>query len=246
MDLDGVIWLAGRPIPGSSEAVKRLRERGVRVLFVTNNSSQTTHELLEHLLDVGIDSDESDVMSSARVAASMLDYGGTALVCGGNGVREALHDRGISVVTEPPSDTVLVGWTREFSFDILAAASDAARRGARLIGTNDDATYPTPDGLLPGAGAILAAVATAAQRPYEVAGKPNQPTVDMLSQAATDIEMVVGDRPSTDGVLAKRLGVPYSLVRSGVTRDSREPFAVEPDLDAPNLASLVDRLSGAT
>ena len=141
-----------------------------------------------------------------------------------------------------PADAVVVGWTRHFDFEVLATAAAAVRAGARFIGTNEDATHPTPDRLLPGSGAILAAVATAAQATPEVAGKPHGPLVSLLRERATDISMVVGDRPSTDGLLARRLEVPFALVRTGVTRDGREPMVVDPDEEAPDLATLVGQM----
>ncbi len=106
----------------------------------------------------------------------MLEPGSTALVCADGGVLEALAARGVSVLDQGPADAVVVGWTRRFDFELLATAATAVRQGARFIGTNEDPTHPTPDRLLPGSGAILAAVATAAQATPEVAGKPHEPT----------------------------------------------------------------------
>jgi HAD superfamily hydrolase (TIGR01450 family) len=241
-DLDGVVWLAQRPIPGSAEAVERLREAGARVLFVTNNAAPTVAELIERLAAAGIGAQEEDLITAAGAAAEMLEVGSTAVVCAGAGVAEALCRRGVSVVDGPPADAVVVGLTFDFDFGTLATAASAVRGGARFIGTNEDATHPTPDRLLPGSGAILAAVATAAQATPEIAGKPHGPLVSLLRQRASDISMVVGDRPSTDGLLARRLEVPFGLVRSGVTRDGREPMVVEPDEDAPDLSTLVGRI----
>jgi HAD superfamily hydrolase (TIGR01450 family) len=241
-DLDGVVWLAERPIPGSAEAVARLREAGTRVLFVTNNAAPTVDELLERLASAGIAAREEDLITSAQAAAAMLEVGSTAVVCADEGVTEALAKRGVQVVPDGPADAVVVGWTRHFDFEVLATAAAAVRAGARFIGTNEDATHPTPDRLLPGSGAILAAVATAAQATPEVAGKPHGPLVSLLRERATDISMVVGDRPSTDGLLARRLEVPFALVRTGVTRDGREPMVVDPDEEAPDLATLVGQM----
>jgi HAD superfamily hydrolase (TIGR01450 family) len=241
-DLDGVVWLAEQPIPGAAEAVARLRDEGVRVLFVTNNSGPTLGELIERLDRAGIPARGQDIITSAQSAASMLEPGSTAVICAGEGVSEALAERGVQILPEGPADAVVVGWTREFDFDRLAIAATAVRSGARFIGTNEDATHPTPRRLEPGAGAILAAVATAAQATPEVAGKPHGPLVSLLKDRATDITMVVGDRPSTDGALARRLQVPFALVRTGVTRDGREPMVVEPDEDAEDFATLVRQI----
>ncbi len=241
IDLDGVVWLADQPIPGSADAVARLRRAGHAVVFATNNASPTVAELRQRLAKAGIKAGPDEIVTSAQAAASMLEPGTTAVVCGDGGVLEALAARGVSVVAQGPADAVVVGWTRRFDFDLLATAATAVRQGARFIGTNEDPTHPTPDRLLPGSGAILAAVATAAQATPEVAGKPHDPMVALLRARAPDAVLMVGDRPSTDGALARRLGLPFALVRTGVTSDGREPMVVEPDEEAPDLATLVSR-----
>jgi 4-nitrophenyl phosphatase len=241
IDLDGVIWLAQQPIPGSADAVARLRDAGLRVLFATNNALPTLAELVDQLATVGVPAAPEDLVTSAQAAASLLEEGSTAVVCASGGVTEALADRGVTVVGEGPADAVVVGLTRDFTYDMLATAVTAVRGGARLVGTNDDATYPAPGRLLPGAGALLAAVVTAAQVTPVVAGKPHEPIVALLGKRAPDASMVVGDRPSTDGLLARRLGVPFALVRSGVTAKQDTVTEVEPAIDAPDIAAVVDR-----
>ena len=116
-----------------------------------------------------------DVLTSAMAAARLVEAGERAVVVGGPGILQALGGRGVEIVADGPADAVLVGFTRDFDYDALRRANAAVRGGARLIGTNDDATYPTPDGPIPGGGALLAAVVTASgQRPV-VAGKPYRP-----------------------------------------------------------------------
>jgi HAD superfamily hydrolase (TIGR01450 family) len=250
IDLDGVIWLTGRPIPGVDEAVARLRAAGVRVLFATNNSAPTRAELHRRLDHCGITADDADLLSSADVAAGMLAPGTSALVLGDDGVVEALGARGVVVVPEPPADAVVVGWTRAFTFDAVAQAATAVRNGARLVGTNEDPTHPTPDGLLPGAGALLAAVSTAAETAPEVAGKPHRPTADAIATRVppAELRVIVGDRPATDGALAAQLGVPFALVLSGVTASGRVPDGAGQAATAPDLLTLVrtvfDRTAG--
>jgi 4-nitrophenyl phosphatase len=241
IDLDGVVWLAEQPIPGSADAVARLRQAGHGVVFATNNASPTIAELRQRLARAGIEASPEEIVTSAQAAASMLAPGSTAVVCGDGGVLEALAERGVSVLAEGPADAVVVGWTRRFDFELLATTATAVRLGARFIGTNEDPTHPTPKRLLPGSGAILAAVATAAQAIPDVAGKPHDPMVALLRARAPDAAIVVGDRPSTDGALAQRLGLPFALVRTGVTSDGREPMVVEPDEEAPDLETLVAR-----
>ena len=244
VDLDGVIWLAGEPIAGSAEAVTRLRAHGTRVVFATNNAAPTVEQLLSRLRRCGIDAEPEDLITSAQAAASLLAPGSRVFPCAGDGVVEALTVAGMSVVDEGPADAVVVGLTPRFDYDLLDNAARLVRGGARFIGTNEDSTYPTPGGLLPGAGALLAAVATAAQASAEVAGKPHEPMADLIRRRVTEVGLVVGDRPSTDGALARQLGVPFALVRSGVTGNGQRPLAVQPDHDAPDLGALVARRLG--
>ena len=244
VDLDGVIWLTGEPIPGVGEAVRALRAAGNRVLFATNNSAPTRAILHERMKNCGITTTDDDLLSSADVAAGMLPVGSRVLVLADDGVGEALQRRGVTVVGSGPVDAVVVGWTRSFTFDAVAAAANRVREGARLIGTNEDPTLPTPQGLLPGAGALLAAVATAAGVAPEVAGKPYLPTAEAIRARARDLVVMVGDRPSTDGVLAQQLGLPYALVLSGVTSADAIPEQPKPDVVAGDLAELVRSVLG--
>lgn len=239
LDLDGVVWLADRPIPGSPEAVNRARADGQRIVFVTNNSSLTVSDYLGKLAGMGMETAPEDLVTSAQAAASIVEPGTTALACAGPGVEEALQGRGIELRREAPVDTVVVGWHRDFDFDGLSRACSAVWAGARLVATNGDATYPTPEGLLPGAGSILAAVEFATGRRAEVAGKPHPPIVALLRQRAEDVDLVVGDRLDTDGLLARRLGVGFGLVLSGVTRQAPPESPDGPAAVAEDLGRLI-------
>jgi HAD superfamily hydrolase (TIGR01450 family) len=244
IDLDGVIWLAGEPIGDVGGAVDALRAAGIRTLFATNNSAPTRAELHARLANCGITTSDADLLSSADVAAEMLPVGSSALVVADDGVREALTARGVSIVSSGPADAVVVGWTRSFTFDSIDQAARTVRGGARLIGTNEDPTHPTPHGLSPGCGALLAAVATAAETTPEVAGKPHLPTADAIMARATDLTLMVGDRPSTDGALAQQLQIPFALVLSGVTAAAAVPTNPAPHAVAADLTTLVHRVLG--
>jgi glycerol 3-phosphatase-2 len=242
VDLDGVVWRGNEPVEGSPEAIAALRRSGHRVIFVTNNSSQPISAYLAKLASMGIPTDPEDVLSSAVAAARLLERGERALVsCAGEGVKEALANQGVILIEEGPADAVVVGWHRDFDFERLRRASLAVLGGARLIGTNEDPTYPTSEGLLPGGGAILAAVQTATGTTPVVAGKPHAPMAEALLERICDqVELVVGDRPSTDGRFAQRLGAPFGLVRSGVTAPG--PVTDVPvAYDAANLSELVEK-----
>lgn len=246
-DLDGVVWLARVAIPGAPEAIAALRASGRRVLFVTNNSFSLVAEQEAALAAIAIPA-EGDVVTSAQAAAFLVEPGETALVCGGPGITEALTERGVTAVREGDADAVVVGFHRDFDYERMRIASDAARRGARLIATNDDATYPTPDGPIPGGGAIVAAVSTAAGVAPTIAGKPYAPMADLARDrcgpgfsGATAV--MVGDRFSTDGLFAEALGCPWALVRSGVTLPGADPGGV-PALDVADLASVAATILG--
>ena len=256
LDLDGVVWLGPEPIPGSVDAVRRLRAAGERVLFLTNNSSAPIGDYLAKLVGLGIPAEAGDLLTSAQAAARLLEPGMTALVCAGPGVDEALRARGVTTVREGSADAVVVGWHTDFDYARLTAAFRAVHAGARLIGTNDDPTYPTPDGPLPGGGSILAAVATAAGIAAEIAGKPHAPMAalvrDRLALDDTDGTdgtdgdhgvVLVGDRMSTDGLMAARLGVPFGLVLTGVTTTADLPVTPAPAFVADDLSTLVRQLS---
>jgi glycerol-1-phosphatase len=248
-DLDGVIWLSHRPIPGSVEAVARLRAAGRRILFVTNNSSMPVADQEHALALIGIPA-AGDVFTSAGAAAALVQPGERVLVCGGPGVVEAVTIAGASAVagddvSGTTADVVVVGFHRDFDYERLRIAATAVRNGARLIATNDDATYPTPDGPIPGGGAIMAAVATAAGVEPVIAGKPHTPmalaVLDLLGRPDPATLLVVGDRPSTDGLFAGALGCPFALVRSGVTT-AGSAVDVPVAIDAADLAAVTDAL----
>lgn len=251
IDLDGVVWLADEPIPGAREAIAALRIAGCRVAFFTNNSFSTRKEMLAKFERHGIATSDDDLLSSSQAAAAQLAPGSRATVLGGAGIDEALVQRGVTVcdldeITDSDRvDAVVIGLDRRLTFDRLTKACRAITRGAAFIATNDDATYPTADGVWPGGGALIAAVAYATRVAPRVAGKPHAPAADLVRSVLGSVDLVVGDRPETDGDLARRLGARFAIVRSGVTPKGA---AVEPlpDEDANDLADLVARLLGVT
>jgi HAD superfamily hydrolase (TIGR01450 family) len=229
-DLDGVVWRGDTPIPGSSDAIAQLRRAGRRVVFVTNNSSVPIAGYVARLAAFGIPTEPEDVCTSAQSAAAFmakaLAPGAEVLACAGPGVVEALTEVGLHVVASGAGgvvasgaaavDAVVVGFHRDFDFDGLTAAADVARGPALFVATNLDPTYPIDGGLVPGAGALAAAVAVAAGREPLVAGKPERPMADLVRARFGDVGIVIGDRPSTDGAFAAELGWPFALVLSGV------------------------------
>jgi len=246
-DLDGVVWLSRHAIPGAPEAIARLRDAGRRVVFVTNNSFSLLADQEAALAAIGVPA-VGDVATSAQAAALLVEPGETVLVCGGPGVNEALSARGATPVAEGAADAVIVGFHRDFDYERLRIASDAVRNGARLLASNDDATYPTPEGLIPGGGAILAAVATASGVTPTIAGKPYAPMATLVRERCgpefnRDTAVMVGDRWSTDGLFAEALGCPFALVRTGVTAPGAKLDGV-PALDLADLGAVADVITG--
>jgi 4-nitrophenyl phosphatase len=244
LDLDGVVWLGSDPIPGASEAIERLRAAGEEVFFVTNASFRPVGEVEAQLADAAIDG-RGRVLTSAVMAVDLVEPGETVLVAAGPGVTEELEQRGVTVVADGDADAVMVGFHLDFTYDRMRAASLAVRNGARLIATNDDATYPTTDGLWPGGGAILASIERATGTDALVAGKPYPPAVAHVHRLAGTDGTMVGDRPDTDGRFARALGYRWGLVLSGVTDPSDLPVEPRPDAVADDLAALVDEALGA-
>jgi HAD superfamily hydrolase (TIGR01450 family) len=244
---DGVVWLARRPIPGAVEAVARLRASGRQVLFVTNNSMSLVADQEAALAAIGVPA-EGAVVTSAQAGASLVDAGETVLVCGGAGLVEAVEARGATAVRDGDADAVVVGLHHDFDYARLRSASAAVRAGARFIATNDDPSFPTPDGPIPGAGALVAAVAVASGVAPVVAGKPHPPMAALVAARCgpgfrPEAALVVGDRPSTDGRFAGAIGCPFAFVRSGVFPPGSSPDAdVDPALDVADLAAVVSSL----
>jgi 4-nitrophenyl phosphatase len=249
VDLDGVVWLSGTPIGDVQGAISMLRSRGIRVVFATNNSAPTKAELIARLDAFGVSAADSDLISSAGAAASLVDPGQPVRVLGEAGLLEALEARGVEIVEDGQAGVAVIGWSRSFDFDSLAGIASAARSSGRLVATNEDPTHPTPDGLLPGAGALLAAVATASGVRPEVAGKPHTAMVRLMSatfgfEPGDRSVVMVGDQPRTDGKLAERLGIPFALVDSGVTPAGAREFEVPVDFRSPDFVTMVHTVFG--
>ena len=246
-DLDGVVWLMHQPIAGSVNAIESLRNAGHRVLFVTNNSYSVVADQEKALVKIGIDA-HNDVVTSSQAAGALLRKGERVLLGGGPGAVEAIKNAGailagrsddhIQDVSDAQKmnskidqkfeqqfdqeiDVVMVGYHATFDYRGLTRLSNAVRKGARLIATNDDATYPTPHGLIPGGGSILAAVAAASDVEPIIAGKPHKPMADLVRQVlgVNDLSdaWMVGDRPSTDGKFAQTIGCRFAQVLTGIS-----------------------------
>ena len=196
--------------------------------FVTNNASRTPTAVVEHLARVGVPATEAEVATAAQAAATLLTTlvapGVRVLVTGGEGLRVAVAERGFEVVAaaaDAPA-AVVQGYAPALAYDDLAETALAVRAGAVWVASNLDATIPTPRGLLPGNGALVALVATAAgRRPDAVAGKPEPALHDeAVRRSGARRPLVVGDRLDTDVAGAVRAGCDSLLVLTGVSTEA--------------------------
>lgn len=244
-DLDGTLYTDDVAMPGAPDAVARVRAIGVRPVFMTNNSSRTPTGVAGHLRSLGFAAEAQEVVTSATVTASVLRERGirTAYVVGREGLREALEAAGVTVAADEAGEVeaVVVGWDPEVTYGILRAASVLVQRGATLIGSNPDRTFPAPDGSRwPGAGALLAAVEATTDTRAEIIGKPFAP----LYLAARETggggrTLVVGDRLDTDIAGAEALGWDSLLVLWGIsTMEDLEDSPVRPTKVAEDLSAL--------
>ena len=241
LDLDGVVWLGDKVIQGVGESITFLREKGEQVFFVTNNSGRTVSEVEEKLNSFNIEPN-GGVITSAMAMATLLSPDETVLTLCGKGAVEEMEKVGAKPVKDGKADSVVVGFHEDFDYWKLTAALQAIDAGARLLATNDDLTYPSHDGIRPGAGSILASLVAATEAVPEIAGKPYQPMCDLLNELSGGNGIMVGDRPDTDGRFAKILGWDFGLVLSGVTKKSDLPVDPPHDFLADDLPDMVEQL----
>lgn len=227
LDLDGVVWALGQPLPGAPETVRGLRDVGKRLAFVTNNSSESPETYAKRLAEIGAGGDPAEVVTSADAMVRLLERavpglrGRAAFVIGGPGLIEALQGAGLRLVEGAEAreaSLVVVGWDRALTYEKLRLATIAVRSGVVFAATNADPTYPAPDGLWPGCGAIVAALRASTGAEPLVAGKP---APEMLGIARERLggepALVVGDRVDTDILAAQQVGWPSALVLTGAT-----------------------------
>ncbi len=246
LDLDGVLYRWPEPIDGAADAVRSLRDAGKRIAFVTNNASRTPAQVVERLTSVGVDARPDEIVTSALATATLLaERGfGSAFVVGEEGLLEALGDAGIRIVDASADgvDAVVVGFDRGADYTKLKDASVFVERGASLVASNADPSFPAPGGeSWPGAGALLAAIETTTGTRAEVVGKPEPALFERaLASAGGGRPLVVGDRLDTDIAGADRLGWDSALVLTGATRrEDVERSQWKPTFVVDDLAALV-------
>jgi glycerol 3-phosphatase-2 len=223
LDLDGTVIRGTEVVPGAPDVVNELRQAGRAVQFITNNASRAPEEVAKHLTALGIRTAPEEVVTSAQAAAALLatqlPAGAAVLVVGAEALVAAVRSVGLRPVAAASEQPVAVvqGHSPETGWARLAEACLAIRGGAVWIACNIDRTLPTERGLLPGNGAMVAALQAATDREPTVAGKPARALLDTaVDRVGAQRPLVVGDRLDTDIAGAQAAGLDSLLVLSGV------------------------------
>lgn len=250
LDMDGVVWKADAPIGDLAAIFQRIRERGLKFVFATNNSTKTSEQYVARLKEFGVDAEPWQVVTSSQGAAHVMarDFrpGTRVFMIGEDGIETALKDKGfeiLSVEDAPQAEVVAMGMDRAINFQKLCEATLLVRRGIPFYATNPDKTFPTPRGEIPGAGAWYSVVTTATDVQPIVAGKPFPFMMELsLERLGTrkDETLVVGDRLETDIAAGQAVGCPVALVLSGVsTSEEADLWRPQIDIIAADLATLI-------
>jgi len=248
-DMDGVLVHENDAIPGASELLANWESNGIPYLVLTNNSIFTARDLSARLRTSGLNVPEERIWTSALATADFLQQqlpGGSAFVIGEAGILTALHDAGF-IMTETAPDFVVVGETRNYSFEAITKAIRLINDGARFIVTNPDATGPSADGPLPATGAIAALITKATGKDPYVVGKPNPM---MFRSALNKIGAhskrtgMIGDRMDTDVVAGIEAGLHTVLVLTGISDTAEiEKYPFRPDEVVQSVADLLPRIT---
>ncbi|WP_175990466.1 TIGR01457 family HAD-type hydrolase [Bacillus sp. Marseille-Q1617] len=222
IDLDGTMYRGKEVINEAGDFVRRLKEKGLPYLFVTNNSSRRPEQVAEKLKAFGISAEKEQVFTTSMATAQFIadkKPGSTAYVIGEEGIRSALEEKGITLQDESP-DFVVVGIDRGINYEKLALACLGVRNGATFISTNGDIAIPTERGLLPGNGSLTSVVTVSTQTQPIFIGKPEsiimEQALEVLGVAKEDT-LMVGDNYDTDIKAGMNAGLDTLLVHTGVT-----------------------------
>jgi glycerol-1-phosphatase len=250
LDLDGVVYLGPRAVPGAPEALAKAAATGMRLAYVTNNASRTPAAVAAQLAGFGVQAAAADVVTSAQAAATLLASrlppGAAVLVIGSTALRIAVRERGlrpVSTALDRPA-AVLQGYAPGVGYPQFLEGGLAVRAGAWFVASNADATLPTPRGIQPGNGSLCQVIAHATGQQPTVAGKPEPPLhAEAVARTGARNPLVVGDRLDTDIEGAVRAGAPSLLVLTGISRPADAVLAApsqRPSYLAADLAGLLE------
>lgn len=251
LDMDGVLWRDNQALLDMPPFFSKIKDLGLGVVFATNNGTRSVGMYVERLAGFGVEVEPWQVVNSSIAVADYLSkkfpQGGPICVVGERGVIEALNEKGFHLAQEHEDAlAVVAGMDRAMSYEKLARAALLIRAGKPYLGTNPDRTFPTPHGLVPGAGATLAFLEAATSVHPTIIGKP-EPYLYQFAIARLGVSpaeaLAVGDRLDTDILGGQRAGCPTALVLSGVTSAAEAArWKPQPDLILPNLSDLLPLL----
>jgi len=249
LDMDGVVWRDTEPIGDLPIVMKKIAAKGLQTAFVTNNATRTVEQYQEKFRGFGIEIPAERIHTSSKVAARILAQhypnGGNVYIIGERGLRDAVQDEGFQINETSPL-AVVVGLDRELTYDKLAIATNLIRTGAAFIGTNPDRTLPSPNGQVPGAGSILAALEASTDIKPTIIGKPERALLDSaLEQLGIPPEeaLMIGDRVETDVAAGQKAGCRTALLLSGVTNEpAARAWKPAPDYIEKDLETLIEKL----
>ena len=236
LDLDGCVWVGDEPTPGAVDAISAVRTAGKGVAFVTNDTQLGTEEYVRKLWRLGFQASLEEVVTAGGALQFVLAerfQGRAAVVIGSAALQRHVEAAGLRIVNGTAfasrADVVVVAFHPEFDYAELRDATQAALRGAFLIGSNRDATFPAADGLWPGSGAVIAAVETASGRTVETVGKP-EPTLvrTALDRLGPGQALMVGDRVDADLGAAHAAGIDGAIVLTGASDRETAEAATKP------------------
>ncbi|MCB2180367.1 HAD-IIA family hydrolase [bacterium] len=249
LDMDGVIWRKKHPIGDLKKIFEKANALGLKYVFATNNSTETVESYVNLLTGFGIPVEKQQIFTSATATAQHLKKnfpdGGNIFMIGQEGLTLTLEAYGFTIDAEN-ARAVVVGMDRHLTYEKMVTATLLIRSGVPFIGTNPDKTFPTPEGLVPGAGSMLAAIEAATDVPPQVIGKPKGTMFLQALEAlniAPENALVVGDRLETDIAGGQAAGCNTALVLSGVATEA-EGKAWQPAIDfiAEDLDTLITQL----
>ena len=222
IDLDGTMYKGSEKIEEAGDFVKKLKEKEIPYLFVTNNSSRTPAQVALKLNEFDIPCEENQVFTTSQATANYIyeqKKDASLYVIGEEGIRTALEEKGFIYAGEN-ADYVVIGIDREISYEKLAVACLAVRNGAAFISTNGDIAIPTERGLLPGNGSLTSVISVSTQTKPIFIGKPESIIMEQaLKVLGTSKEetLMVGDYYDTDILAGMNAGLDTLLVHTGVT-----------------------------
>ena len=224
LDLDGVVYIGAEAVDGAPEHLRRAREAGVHLAFVTNNASRPPQRVADHLVRLGVEAEATDVVTSAQAAAHLLadrlEPGSRVFLLGGEGLRQALVEEGLEPVGSKDDEPVAVvtGYGPEVLWRDIMVGAVLIRDGLPWVASNTDLTIPTDYGMGPGHGVQVRMLREFSGVEPEVAGKPQRPLLDeTVRRVGGDRPLMVGDRLDTDIEGAHNAGVDSLCVLTGVS-----------------------------